>query len=96
VELLTLESRSLAEQMSLFAGADAVVAQHGAALANLVWCRPGTAVVEIEHVRPRPAYFGDLARAMDLRRARIRQDDDHAPVPSETVVAALAALLRRS
>ncbi|HEY1751225.1 MAG TPA: glycosyltransferase family 61 protein, partial [Caulobacteraceae bacterium] len=43
----TLEGRSLAYQIALFHLADIVVCQHGAALANLVWSRPGASVVEI-------------------------------------------------
>ena len=35
------------EQLALFAGADAVIASHGAALANTISCAPGTALVEI-------------------------------------------------
>jgi len=35
------------EQLSAFAGARRVVAQHGAGLANLVMCREGTEVIEI-------------------------------------------------
>jgi capsular polysaccharide biosynthesis protein len=31
----------------LFAGASVIVAPHGAALANIVFCKPGTRVVEI-------------------------------------------------
>jgi hypothetical protein len=37
----------LAEQIRLFAGAEAIVAPHGAALANLAFARPGTRVVEL-------------------------------------------------
>jgi capsular polysaccharide biosynthesis protein len=36
----------LRDQARLFASAEAIVAPHGAALANLVYCRPGTKVIE--------------------------------------------------
>ncbi len=42
-----LEGLSLAAQIALFAGADAIVAPHGAGLANLVYARPGTVIVEL-------------------------------------------------
>jgi capsular polysaccharide biosynthesis protein len=38
---------TVAEQVEAFSGADAVVAPHGAALANLVFASPGTRVVEL-------------------------------------------------
>ncbi|RYC30841.1 DUF563 domain-containing protein [Lichenibacterium minor] len=38
---------SVDRQMALFAGAEAVVGAAGAAFANALYCRPGTAVVEI-------------------------------------------------
>ena len=42
-----LEGLSLSRQIALFHLADIVVAQHGAAFANLVWARRSTRVVEI-------------------------------------------------
>jgi capsular polysaccharide biosynthesis protein len=42
-----LESLSVAEQIRLFASADTIVAPHGAGLANLLFCRPGTKVLEL-------------------------------------------------
>jgi capsular polysaccharide biosynthesis protein len=61
-----LEDCSFTEQVGLFASASAIVAVHGAGLANLVFARPGTKVVEwvvptyINHYYPR------LARALRL------------------------------
>jgi hypothetical protein len=40
------EQLSVAEQAEAFASASAIVAPHGGALTNLVFCRPGTKVVE--------------------------------------------------
>jgi Capsular polysaccharide biosynthesis protein len=47
VEPLHLTGRSLAEQAALFHDAELIVANHGAALANLVFCNPGTRVIQI-------------------------------------------------
>ncbi|NET29177.1 tetratricopeptide repeat protein [Okeania sp. SIO1I7] len=44
---LTLESMSIAEQVSYMAAAKVVIAPHGAGLTNLVFCSPGTKVIEI-------------------------------------------------
>ncbi len=42
-----LEELGLAEQIALFRQAEAIVAPHGAGLTNLVFCEPGTLVVEL-------------------------------------------------
>ena len=47
-EAVALEKMSIREQMKTFAEATHVVAAHGAGLANLLWCQPGTKVVEIQ------------------------------------------------
>lgn len=44
---VVLEDHSLHEQARLFASAKYIVATHGAALTNLVFCSPGTTVVEL-------------------------------------------------
>ena len=41
------EDHTIAEQISLFGGARVVIAQHGAGLANILYCKPGTRVIEI-------------------------------------------------
>jgi len=46
-EIIEPENLSWREQANLFAGASVIVAPHGAALANIVFCKPGTRVVEI-------------------------------------------------
>jgi capsular polysaccharide biosynthesis protein len=46
-EKVLLTKLALAEQIALFARARAIVAPHGAGLANMAFCRPGTSVIEI-------------------------------------------------
>jgi Glycosyltransferase 61 len=46
-EVVTMDGRSISEQAAMFASASVIVAPHGAALANLVFARPGTVVVEL-------------------------------------------------
>jgi hypothetical protein len=42
-----LEALSVVEQAQLFSSAEVIVGAHGAGLANLTFCRPGTKVIEI-------------------------------------------------
>ena len=46
-ETVVLEKMSIQEQMKTFAEASQVMAAHGAGLTNLLWCQPGTKVIEI-------------------------------------------------
>ena len=46
-EIVEAENLSWRDQANLLAGASVIVAPHGAALANIVFCKPGTRVVEI-------------------------------------------------
>jgi tetratricopeptide (TPR) repeat protein len=42
-----LESMSVAEQAALFAQAEMIISPHGSGLTNLVFCQPGTKVIEL-------------------------------------------------
>jgi hypothetical protein len=44
---IDLEECSFEHQIALFANATHIIAEHGAALTNLVWSRPGTKVLEL-------------------------------------------------
>jgi capsular polysaccharide biosynthesis protein len=46
-QIVTLESLSVLEQAALLASAEAVISPHGSGLTNLVFCRPGTKVIEL-------------------------------------------------
>jgi capsular polysaccharide biosynthesis protein len=62
---LRLEERSWLEQVAAFAAAKIVVAPHGAGLANLAFCRPGTRVVEFfnrSYVNPCFGVWAEVAR----------------------------------
>ena len=46
-QMVTLESLSVLEQAALLANAQVVISPHGGGLTNLVFCAPGTKVIEI-------------------------------------------------
>jgi cytochrome c-type biogenesis protein CcmH/NrfG len=46
-QIVTLESKSVREQALLLSSAEVVIAPHGAGLTNIVFCRPGTKVIEL-------------------------------------------------
>ena len=47
-QTVILEKMTIREQINTFAEATHIVAAHGAGLVNLLWCRPGTKVIEIQ------------------------------------------------
>lgn len=46
-EIVYAEELSFKQQIALFSSATHIVAPHGAGLANIVWCKPGTKLLEI-------------------------------------------------
>jgi hypothetical protein len=55
-----------ADQVALFAGARRIVAPHGAGLANLLFCEPGTSVLELQMEGYDAGCFRNLANTMGL------------------------------
>ncbi len=53
--------RSVAEQIGIFHDAEVIVALHGAALTNLLWCKPGTRVIECFPEHYHPPYYRNLS-----------------------------------
>ncbi len=66
-EILALEDFSWREQTLLFAQATVVIAPHGAALANAVFCAPGTRITEISTRAGYRDWYLQLAAAAELR-----------------------------
>jgi capsular polysaccharide biosynthesis protein len=55
------------EAVAMFSRAVAVVAPHGAGLSHILFCPPGTAVVELMFMRSPPMMFWHMAAALGLR-----------------------------
>ena len=62
---LEMEDFSVKEQAEVFNSADVIVTPHGGALANMVFCKSGTKIIELfaHHVF---SYFYGLANLCDL------------------------------
>ena len=91
--LQTLEHASFRTQVKLFAGTRVLVAQHGAALTNMLWMPTGGVIVEIVPrgmIEPFGAYFRDLAALCGHRYAMVPQEGIHAPVDPADLLQALA------
>lgn len=61
------ETLTFAEQVKIFSEAEAVVAPHGAGLANIVFCQPGTAIFELLAPGYRVPYYWILSSQSNLR-----------------------------
>jgi hypothetical protein len=66
-EILQLEGMTIAEQQTLLGSARVVVAEHGAALTNIVWCPANAAVVDIHPTVPAMPCFKILAELRGVR-----------------------------
>lgn len=58
------DSLSVRDQIALFHGAEIIVAQSGAALANVLFCRTGARIVEIQSNGREPVWARDVARVI--------------------------------
>lgn len=86
----TMEGKTLREQFLLFSNAKIVVAQHGAALANIIFCVADTRVVEIiPQDLPQSIlatnHFGELAKRLHLEYACVRQTSRHSDVDAREI-----------
>ncbi|MDJ0995114.1 MAG: glycosyltransferase 61 family protein [Dinoroseobacter sp.] len=98
------EELSFREQISVFNNAKTIIAQHGAGLANSIFCKPGTRVIEVtsrSHAR-RAWDFGKLAIARGLEYHVVVIDavlDDpfvNTQTPAERIPPCYASDLRAS
>lgn len=65
-EKVALEALSVREQAATMASSDAVVAAHGGGLSNIVFCSPGTKIIEIFSPELVAGYFWKLSNQMKL------------------------------
>lgn len=60
------ESRSLEAQIKLFQNAEVIVAPHGAALTNILWCESGAIIIELFGENYQPPYYRNLSKFRSL------------------------------
>ena len=73
-ERVWLEDLPFAEQVALFHSAEAIVAPHGAGLANIVFCAPNTKLVEIFLPDERLDYYQIISAHLGLNYAAVIGD----------------------
>jgi capsular polysaccharide biosynthesis protein len=97
--VVELETRSWKEQVVAFANAELILAPHGAALANIAFCKPGTWVAEISTRGGYKDFYLQLAAAARLRyrfieaqpRTRL-SDSPLRPLENEDLIVDLSAI----
>jgi hypothetical protein len=92
LQVITLEGKTLFYQIALFSMLDLVIAQHGAALSNLLWSRPGTRMIEIvprelTTLLAQHDFMAALGMCLGVRCERVWQDLAHGPVDVSRVLA---------
>jgi len=85
LEIVDLEGLDLAGQIDLFRHARLIVAAHGGALANLLFCPPGAAVLELSPACQFRPHFCQLAGKLGLL---------HAVLPCQTVSNSFATAMQ--
>jgi len=86
VHACAMEGSSLARQIAIFQWADIIIAQHGAGLANLIWARSGTGVIEILPPVAKEFPFRVLAEGFGIHYHKLEQQDAHGPVDIERLL----------
>lgn len=70
-EKVLLSELAFTEQVTLFKNAEYIVSPHGAGLTNIVFCQPGTQVIEIFAKEYTPSLYADLASKVSLSYSHI-------------------------
>lgn len=74
-EIIEDIARTVDEQIELFKSAAIIVSPHGAALTNLIWCDPGTKVLEFFHEGYTPDYYYYFSKVLNLEYAYMIDKD---------------------
>lgn len=58
--------RSISEQISIYYNASFIIGPHGASFSNVIWCQPGTHLMELFSPNYTPDFFLFLATVMEM------------------------------
>jgi hypothetical protein len=61
------KARTIEEQAEIYRSASVIIGPHGASFANILWCKPGTHLIELFPAKYMPEYFRYLAHILDLK-----------------------------
>ncbi|MCU0543367.1 MAG: glycosyltransferase family 61 protein [Oscillatoriaceae cyanobacterium Prado104] len=75
-EIVEDADRSVDEQIRLFAEAAVIVGPHGAAFTNLLWCQPGTKVMEFFYAGYTPPFYYYICQILGLEYSCTVDDSD--------------------
>ena len=67
IEFIEDKSRTVAEQVTIYQNASFIIGPHGASFTNILWCQPGTHLVELFSRNYTPNFFLYMARRLGLR-----------------------------
>ena len=65
------------EQLKILSGAELVVALHGAALTNIIFCKEGTHVIELRSAHQPPEHYAEIAFTCNLRFEHVSIPPEH-------------------
>jgi capsular polysaccharide biosynthesis protein len=69
---------SVSQQAEAFASSKLIIAPHGAALANLVFCGPGTTIIEMNSPAYRSPCYKNIAHHLSLRHIQLFEEGNQA------------------
>ncbi len=71
-EIVQLTKLSFEEQIKIFNSAQIVVANHGAGLTNIIFCKTNTQIVEIESPNFKCDVFGNISNYLNLNYKKVK------------------------
>lgn len=90
IEIIADTSRSFVEQVNIYRNATFIIGPHGASFANILWCQPGTQLVELFSNHYMPEYFRYLSQVLGLEYNAYCQGqpmgNDHSHVNDDILV----------